>query len=301
MDSRDIECFETLYRTRSMVAAADELAISRATLSCAVARLEMELAVHLFVRDKRGCAPTAAGHAFHEQTRRFAVEWRASVEELRNIDRGIGRTLRFGCNIAYLTGDVSSAISLFCASHPDVWVSTEHSPDYERLWSSLVAGELDVVLSGELPKGLDLPHTTIGSGIVCLCMAPTHPLATCEALAFPDDLWGESIVTCLPAGRSILEPHGISPACTVPNLTAVIDLVASGRYVSLAPDQYLAGYIARGCACVPFGSFPEALRSCLVTHTANDPLLKEFTELVRTSMEAAASCNRQLLGLEPRG
>lgn len=54
MDFRDIGCFETLCRTHSIAAAAEELGISRQTLASAIARLEIELAVHLFSRDRRG-------------------------------------------------------------------------------------------------------------------------------------------------------------------------------------------------------------------------------------------------------
>lgn len=250
-----------------------------------------------FHETEGGCFPTAAGHELHRQLGPLSSEWHEIVERLRTIDRDTSRTLRFGCNIAYLTGEVSSAISLFCASHPNVWVSTEHSPDYERLWEALATGALDVVLTGEPPRSLGMSCTAIGAGTVCLCMAPTHGLARRKTVSFPSDVACERVVTCIPGGRHTLERYGINPECTVPNLTAIIDLVASGNHVSLAPDQYLAGYISRGCACVPFNRFPENLRSYLVTRPMHDPLVEEFMQPIASQMNAAAIRNRQLLGL----
>lgn len=284
MDSRDLECFHMLYRLGSMAATANELGISRQTLSSAIARVEMEAGTRLFVRNKTGCVPTPAGQIFEKQLERFDAEWTDMLEVVRQAGEGAGRTLHFGCNIAYLTRGISSAIGHFREQHPQIKVATEHSPDYEHLWKGLTEGKLDLAITGDIPPELDLPFAAVGRGDVYLCMSAHHCLAKRNTIQFPDDLVGQRLVTCISGGTQILARYGIEPDYTVPSLSAVIELVAEGTYMSLSPDQYLCGYLERGCVALPLQNFPMKLRSCIVRRNETDALVNELADTIREQM-----------------
>lgn len=280
MDSRDMECFEQLCKKGSMAAVADEMGISRQTLSSAISRLEMETGVRLFLRDKRGCIPTAAAEALRTRLASLSAAWEEALEEAREVERGKGRTIRFGCNFAYLTNADSSAIDAFRLCHPGVKVSTEHASDYGTLWEMLSDGKLDLAVTGNVPPDVDLPSIVIGDGAMYLCVGTGHRLAARKSVAFPQDIADEKIVTCIASGEPLLEQYGIAVAYTFPSLTSVVDLVAKGKCVALCPRQYLAQYLDKGCACIPLEGFPGVLQTCVVTRRDADPLVNELAHML---------------------
>jgi DNA-binding transcriptional LysR family regulator len=70
MDLRELRYFLAVYETGSVTAAARRCFISQPSISAAVAGLERELGVVLFVRHRKGVATTAAAEALYERARR---------------------------------------------------------------------------------------------------------------------------------------------------------------------------------------------------------------------------------------
>jgi DNA-binding transcriptional LysR family regulator len=71
MDIRELRYFAAVFGERNLTAAARRCFISQPSISAAIAALEAELGTTLFIRHKKGVAPTAAAEAFHAIARRI--------------------------------------------------------------------------------------------------------------------------------------------------------------------------------------------------------------------------------------
>src|ERR1700688_2784664 len=71
MEIRELRYFAAVYSERSLTAAARRCFISQPSISAAIANLEAELGTTLFIRHKKGVAPTASAEQFHSHARRI--------------------------------------------------------------------------------------------------------------------------------------------------------------------------------------------------------------------------------------
>src|SRR4051794_14346549 len=121
MDVRELRYFAAVFTERNLTAAAQRCFISQPSISAAIANLEAELGTTLFIRHKKGVAPTAAAEQLHAVARRVIDE----VDAARNLFRtkaarpsltlGLMRTLDLPRTIALLkplTGNANVALRL---------------------------------------------------------------------------------------------------------------------------------------------------------------------------------------------
>jgi DNA-binding transcriptional LysR family regulator len=124
MDIRELRYFAAVYRERNLTAAAKRCFISQPSISAAITHLEAELGTTLFIRHKKGMAPTESAEQFHTVARRIIDE----AEAARNLFRkpatqsaltlGLMRTLDQARTIALLkplTGNTDLALRLVAA------------------------------------------------------------------------------------------------------------------------------------------------------------------------------------------
>jgi DNA-binding transcriptional LysR family regulator len=83
MDIRELRYFAAVYKERNLTAAARRLFISQPSISAAITHLEAELGTTLFIRHKKGVAPTASAAQFHAVARRIIDE----ADAARNLFR----------------------------------------------------------------------------------------------------------------------------------------------------------------------------------------------------------------------
>lgn len=108
MELRELRYFLAVYETGSVTAAARRCFISQPSISAAIAALERELKTCLFVRHRKGAAPTAAADALHGRARRL-VDEASALRELFDeppaeaITVGLMRTLDIRRTLALLT------------------------------------------------------------------------------------------------------------------------------------------------------------------------------------------------------
>ena len=108
MDLRALRYFTAVYEAGNLTAAARACLVSQPSMSVAIAGLEDELGTALFVRHKKGVAPTAAAEQLHPIARRLLDE----TEALRGLFRappprraltiGLARTLDIPRTLALL-------------------------------------------------------------------------------------------------------------------------------------------------------------------------------------------------------
>ncbi|KJC62717.1 LysR family transcriptional regulator [Bradyrhizobium sp. LTSPM299] len=108
MDIRELRYFAAVYRERNLTAAAKRCFISQPSISAAITHLEAELGTTLFIRHKKGMAPTESAEQFHSVARRIIDEADAARNLFRKpttqcaLTLGLMRTLDQARTIALL-------------------------------------------------------------------------------------------------------------------------------------------------------------------------------------------------------
>ena len=108
MDIRELRYFAAVYRARNLTAAARACFVSQPSISTAITHLEAELGTTLFIRHKKGVAPTASAEQFHALARRIIDEADAARSLFRKpstkttVTLGLMRTLDVPRTIALL-------------------------------------------------------------------------------------------------------------------------------------------------------------------------------------------------------
>ena len=121
MDIRELRYFSAVFRERNLTAAAKRCFISQPSISAAITNLEAELGTTLFIRHKKGVAPTESAEQFHAVARRIIDEADAAKNLFRKpstrnaLTLGLMRTLDMPRTIALLkplTGTSDVALRL---------------------------------------------------------------------------------------------------------------------------------------------------------------------------------------------
>ena len=113
MDIRELRYFAAVYRERNLTAAAKRCFISQPSISAAITNLEAELGTTLFIRHKKGMAPTESAAQFHGIARRIIDE----ADAARNLFRkpATRQALTLGL-LKPLTGNADLALRLVGAN-----------------------------------------------------------------------------------------------------------------------------------------------------------------------------------------
>ena len=190
-----IEYFLTAAEHLSFTRAAAALYITQPSLSKQVALFEDELGVRLFIRAHGDLQLTPAGKLLQHELKQLMPKLDAIVEKVKRLESEKREALYIGCVESVYLGDaVTSAISGFSSSEPDVELSIERH-GFDALHNKLVGGSLDAAFTFS---------TQIGKlkGIICVdveqrrryaIMSKNHRLAALETVA-PGDLRGETFV-----------------------------------------------------------------------------------------------------------
>ncbi|WP_024517465.1 LysR family transcriptional regulator [Bradyrhizobium sp. Tv2a-2] len=93
MDIRELRYFAAVFAERNLTAAARRCFISQPSISAAITNLEAELGTILFVRHKKGVAPTASAEQFHAIARRIIDEADAAKNLFRKAPSRLALTL----------------------------------------------------------------------------------------------------------------------------------------------------------------------------------------------------------------
>ncbi len=83
MDIRELRYFAAVFRERNLTAAAKRCFISQPSISAAITHLEAELGTTLFIRHKKGVAPTASAEQFYAVARRIIDDSRCRAKPVQ--------------------------------------------------------------------------------------------------------------------------------------------------------------------------------------------------------------------------
>jgi DNA-binding transcriptional LysR family regulator len=170
----------------SMTAAARELVVSQSAVSTAVAQLEKELGVQLLLRQHaRGLVPTAAGHDFYQELRRFLAHAAELEETARNAGGAMVGRLSVGCFSTLAPFHLPSLLTEFERRHPDVRVEINEA-EHAQLKQALRDGTCELALMYGYDLDEDIDRITVADAVPYVIVSAQHRLADQERVWLGD-------------------------------------------------------------------------------------------------------------------
>jgi DNA-binding transcriptional LysR family regulator len=173
--SRQLEYFQAVARELHFTRAAAALRIAQPALSQHIRKLERQLGVTLFDRDRHRVALTPAGTALLDHAERILADVAAVEDEMRDWAGGIRGRIRVGTARGAATR-LAAMLARFCAAHPAVDIELREETTDEMV-ADLHAGKLDVATLAALPPLADTRLATH--------QLPSEPLVLVTARSGP--------------------------------------------------------------------------------------------------------------------
>lgn len=144
---KQIRYFQSVVRTGSFTAAAEEHFISQSAISQQIKALEAELGTPLLNRSKRSFTLTEAGKFFYRKSLVLVADYDAILRQMKQITGG-SDSLKIGVLKGYCGSELSDAVAEFSSQFPDIQVEVTHA-NHDALYDQLRSGELDIVLNDQ--------------------------------------------------------------------------------------------------------------------------------------------------------
>ena len=293
MKFRQLEAFNHVMNSGSMVAAAAVMHISQPAVSRLISDLEKELKFSLFNRKQGMLVPTSNGLTFFEAVEESFL----GIQRLENAARHIrgegGQVLRIAVTHSLAATLLPPVLKAFSARFPKVKVVV-HSHRLSQIILRLQNASVDIAVGSQIPKVPGSKRELIGS-VRQVCVAPSsHALAT-KALVTPQDLAGETVLRIMSDGPAswsevfqILEDNKVpfKDSYEVDTSLTAYSLIAQGLAVGII-EPFSARFWPAGTVAVrPFA--PEVSTSYyFATHNRRGLELEReaFVRLLRNSAE----------------
>ncbi|MCV6594098.1 MAG: LysR substrate-binding domain-containing protein [Silicimonas sp.] len=179
---RQLEYFVTVGREGSIAAAAEKLNVSSPSISAAIAQLEKEFGVDLFVREHaRALVLSKAGQTFLERTDLVLREAEALASLAGEITGKVQGTLSVGCMTTFAQIVLPGLRRAFETRYPEVKIA-QRELNQAELFSQLRRAELDVALTYDLDIPGDLDFRPLTSLPPLVVLGEDHPLADRKTL-----------------------------------------------------------------------------------------------------------------------
>jgi DNA-binding transcriptional LysR family regulator len=168
--------FRVVARLQHISRAATELGITQPALSRAIARLERDVGVKLFVRRGRTIALTRYGSAFLRHAERALDAIDTGVREIGDLAGADAALVSLGFLRTLGAAMVPELVRAFRAEHPDVRFAFTQNNGV-ALEALLVAGEVAMTLTVGPPKQAALRWERVTTQRFVLIVPPEHRLA----------------------------------------------------------------------------------------------------------------------------
>ncbi|GAA4173857.1 LysR family transcriptional regulator [Gryllotalpicola koreensis] len=251
----------------SMTEAAEQLFVAQSAVSSAIAQLEKQLGVQLFIRQRsRGLTLTAAGQQFLGDARSVLLNLEEAVDTVRGIDNQVRGTIRIGCFVTLAPFVLPAIVSRARTAYPYIEIEVDEV-DADGAREALRAGRVELLVGYDFGLGSDIRKTVLADVPPHVLLAASHPLSG-RSQVFLRELSREPMVLLdLPYSRDyflgILASVGLKPEIRyrTMNYETVRAFVAHGHGFSILnqrPRHDLA-YDTERVAALPIGDDVPAL------------------------------------------
>lgn len=284
---RQLEYFVALARERHFARAAQECRISQPALSESIRKLEAGLGVPLVRRGHAFQGLTPEGEAVLRWAQRLLADRDALAQEVAALQSGLTGTLRLGV-VPAASSTVARLSDAFARANPKAGVQIQGSLRSTDIIARVRSFELDAGLvyadPAELGGLLAVPLYREEHVLVTkegMFEGAGQPTAVDEVLSLPLCLLDSSM-----RGRQLLDDvlasHGrtAEPRIECDSMTTLLAQVATGRWASVVPAQWLA----------PLGELAGLVQTPLV-----NPVITSQISLVITEHQPLPLMLRALL------
>jgi DNA-binding transcriptional LysR family regulator len=175
---RQMKVFEAVARLGSYTRAAEELHLTQPAVSMQIKQLEENTGLPLFEQLGKKIYLTQAGQEMHHYCRSIAQqldEVDKVMAEMKGVKRG-----RLVIAVASTANYFAARLlATFSQRYPQVTISLDVT-NREGLLDHLDANDIDMVIMGRPPEGLDLVADPFTENPLVVIAAPTHPLVATE-------------------------------------------------------------------------------------------------------------------------
>lgn len=225
----------------SMTAAAKDLLVSQSAISTAIAQLERELGVQLFLRHHaRGLTPTRAGVAFLSEVREFL----SHATDLENVARGAGGDLvgelYVGCFATLAPFFLPGLIAAFETAHPAITLQVTED-EHSGLKTALRSGACELSLMYGYDLEEDIERVVVHRLRPYVIVSPEHRLARRKRVRLRELVETDPLILLdLPHTRdyflgTVVDATGVPPQVRhrTPGFETVRSFVAHGHGFAL--------------------------------------------------------------------
>lgn len=237
---RQLEYFVAAGEAGSIRGAAEAVSISQPSISAAIAHLERELGLQLFVRHHaQGLSLTPAGRRLLHETRLLLDRAEGLHGVAAELKEQLGGRLALGCFVTLAPMILPELIQSFAGEVPAAEIALFEA-DQERLVAALRRVELDLALTYDLQIPDDLVFTPLAALPPHVLLPAAHPLAGRAEVSLAELAEEKLVLLDLPLSReyffSLFLREGLEPqiAQRSAQQEVVRGLVANGFGYSLA-------------------------------------------------------------------
>ena len=251
VELRHLRTILALRDAGSLVEAAERLFLTQSALSHQLKDLENRLGCSLFVRKPRPVRFTSVGERLLKLAEEILPQFDGAMNDVTRLIGGDSGRLYMAIECHSCFEWLLPAINEYRESWPDVELDVSSGFHFEPL-PALVRGDLDLVITADPIRDLELTYMPLFGYEAVLAVATDHPLAKVPCVN-ATDLAEETLIT-YPVDRSrldifssFLEPAGVEPSAirTAELTTMMIQLVASGRGVVCLPNWALHEHVEK--------------------------------------------------------
>lgn len=203
-DLDQLRIVEAIARQGSFTAAAKVLHRVPSTISYAVARLEEDLGVRLFLREGRSVRLTAEGEELLRQGRYLLQVAEDAQRAVRQVATGWESELRIAISDLLSRDAILALIEEFQQVAPDtrVRLTTEV---LAGAWDALHTGRADLVIgaAGDVPFSSGIVTREMGEVEFVFAIAPDHPLAQLEEPLTGDQIRPYPVIAVADTSRDL--------------------------------------------------------------------------------------------------
>lgn len=237
---RQLEYFVAVGTYGSIAAASDRVNVSSPSISAAVAQLEEEFGLSLFVRKHaQGLSLTKAGARMMEQSQKILREADLLNSMAGEISGNVQGPMSIGCLATFAQFVVPKVRRAFEAKYPDVRIS-QFEMNQTEIFSHIRRAALDIALSYDLDIPADLTFVPLVDLPPHVLVAEDHVLASEKELSVEQLRDQDMVLLDLPMSGeyflSFFTNTGIKPriAERTRDMAVMRSLVANGYGYSIA-------------------------------------------------------------------